>query len=83
MKDWSEKEDQMKNEEEKTNINNVSNKFIYEEDNQIKVEKIDGLLREKISKYEINPELKSKEIKELLSYADLNFINLKDKNSNL
>ena len=96
MKEWSEKEDQAKNgtknEILKNYIININNdvdididliKRLFEEGYQIKDEDIDIVLRNRMYKFEKNPEYNSKLIKYLFSQADLNYINSLYNDSNI
>ena len=94
MMEWSEKEDQLKKESEKESLNNyflkLSNdinidqmKIFLQEDSQIKVETIDKVLRQIMSKFENKPEQNTEKVKELFSHADLNYINSNYNDSNI
>ena len=92
MKDWSDKEDQIKKESEKeevktsdVNIDQIKN--ILQEDNnqnyEIPKETIDNILRKIIFKFEINPEQKREVLKQFSTIADLNYMNSKYNDSNI
>ena len=91
MKEWSEKEDQMKNENNLTlNLSNGIDdidieqmKKILNESNQIDIENIDKILREVMLKFETKPQQNWEKIKELFSRADLNYINSSYNDSNI
>ena len=94
MKEWSEKEDQIKNGTKNELLNNhilnINNdididqiKRFFEDGNQMEDEDIDKLLRKTLYTFERNPEYNSKLIKILFSQADLNYINSRYNDSNI
>ena len=92
MKDWSEKEDQIKKvsekEEVKTNDMNIDQikNILQEESNQnykFPIETIDQILRQIISRFETKPEQNIEIIKQLFLLADLNYMNSKFNDSNI
>ena len=97
MKDWSEKEDQKKRETSKEtlnenflklsfddNLNRDKIKDFFKDDNElIKDENIDNLIRTKIEKFEFKPDNNTEILDELLLHADLNYINANYESSNL
>ena len=97
MKDRSEKEDQKRRETSKEtlnenflklslddNINRDKIKDFFQDDNEIiKEENIDNLIRIKMEKFEFKPENNTEILDELFLHADLNYINSNYKDSNL
>ena len=97
MKDWSEKEDQIKRETSLETLNENFLKLSYDDnldrdkikdffkdDNEIiKEENIDNLIRAKIEKFEFKPDNNTEILDELFLHADLNYINVNYDNSNL
>ena len=97
MKDWSEKEDQIKRETSLETLNENFLKLSYDDnldrdkikdffkdDNEIiKEENIDNLIRAKIEKFEFKPDNNTEILDELFLHADLNYINSNYDNSNL
>ena len=93
MKEWSEKEDQIKKEDEKViKYKQLWNLFDDgdKNKNQINillsksgVEVIDYFLRKDVEKYEKEPEKNIKMLEELFSHADLNYINSNYNDTNI
>ena len=96
MTDWSEKEDQKKKKLDKEtlnenflklsyddDLNKDKIKYFFQNDNEIEVENIDKLIRQKIEKFEFKPEKNSEILEELFLHADLNYINADYNDSNL
>jgi len=93
MKEWSEKEDQIKKEDEKVIIYKQLWNLFDDGDknknqinillNKIGVEVIDYFLRTDVEKYEIEPEKNIKMLEELFSHADLNYINSNYNDTNI
>ena len=93
MKEWSEKEDQIKKEDEKViKYKQLWNLFDDgdKNKNQINillsksgVEVIDYFLRRDVEKYESEPEKNIKMLEELFSHADLNYINSNYNDTNI
>ena len=96
MTDWSEKEDQKKKKLDKEtlnenflklsyddDLNKDKIKYFFQNDNEIEVENIDKLIRQKIEKFEFKPEKNSEILEELFPHADLNYINADYNDSNL
>ena len=96
MTDWSEKEDQKKKIIDKETLNENFLKLSYDEDLnkdkiknffkndiEIEAENIDKLIRKKIEKFELKPDININILEELFLHADLNYINNEYNDSNL
>ena len=96
MKEWSGKDDQKKKDINKKELNDDFLKLSYDEDlnrdkikyffeNDFEIEErnIDKLIREKIERFELQPENNTNILEELFLHADLNYVNSDYKNSNL
>ena len=96
MKDRSEKEDQKKKNIDKeslnenflklsydTDLNRDKIKFFFENDNEIEIENIDKLIRKKIEKFELKPDINTDILEELFLHADLNYTSPDNNDSNL
>ena len=96
MTDWSEKEDQKKKIIDKETLNENFLKLSYDEDLnkdkiknffkndiEIEAENIDKLIRKKIERFELKPDININILEELFLHADLNYINNEYNDSNL
>ena len=96
MTDWSGKEDQKKKIIDKETLNENFLKLSYDEDLnkdkiknffkndiEIEAENIDKLIRKKIEKFELKPDININILEELFLHADLNYINNEYNDSNL
>ena len=96
MKDRSEKEDQKRKNIDKeslnenflklsydTDLNRDKIKNFFENDIEIEIENIDKLIRKKIEKFELKPDVNTDILEELFLHADLNYTSPNNNDTNL